>query len=243
MLFRSVSHEAVALAGAWKLGKLVALYDDNGISIDGQVQPWYVDDAGKRFEACGWSVIGPVDGHDAAAVAAALAQARQGGSRPVLIICKTTIGKGSPNRAGTAKAHGEPLGAEEIKLTRDALGWKHEPFVIPPEVYDLWSAKASGQQQETVWNQVFAAYKKAHPDLAAEFLRRTSGQLPAQFDQIVVNAVVAAHQKAETVASRKASQIALTELTAKLPELLGGDRKSTRLNSSHIPLSRMPSSA
>ena len=139
------------------------------------------------------------------------------------------------NRANTAKAHGEPLGAEEIKLTREALGWKHEPFVIPPEVYDLWSAKASGQQQETAWNQVFAAYKKAHPELAAEFMRRTSGQLPAQFDQIVVNAVVAAHQKAETVASRKASQLALTELTAKLPELLGGSADLTGSNLTNTP--------
>ena len=234
-LMEGVSHEAVALAGAWKLGKLVALYDDNGISIDGQVQPWYVDDAGKRFEACGWSVIGPVDGHDAAAVAAALAQARQGGSRPVLIICKTTIGKGSPNRAGTAKAHGEPLGAEEIRLVREALGWPHEPFVVPEAAYQLWDARAAGEAAEADWDARFAAYAQAFPELAAEFVRRMAGELPADFAEIAVDAVGDAHDKAETVASRKASQIALGHFTARLPELLGGSADLTGSNLTNTP--------
>ena len=148
-LMEGISHEACSLAGAWKLNKLVALYDDNGISIDGQVTPWFGDDTAQRFKAYGWQVLGPIDGHDAQAVSTAIETAKHSATQPTLIICKTAIGKGSPNRANTAKAHGEPLGAEEIKLTRDALGWKHEPFVIPAEVYDLWSAKASGQQQET----------------------------------------------------------------------------------------------
>ncbi len=234
-LMEGISHEACSLAGAWKLNKLIALYDDNGISIDGQVAPWFGDDTAQRFKAYGWQVLGPIDGHDATAVSNAIATARHSATQPTLIICKTHIGKGSPNRANTAKAHGEPLGAEEIQLTRESLGWTHAPFVIPAEVYDLWNAQASGRQAESAWNRVFAAYQKAHPELAAEFLRRTSGQLPAQFDQIVVDAVVAAHQKAETVASRKASQLALTELTARLPELLGGSADLTGSNLTHTP--------
>ena len=218
-LMEGISHEACSLAGAWKLNKLIALYDDNGISIDGQVAPWFGDDTAQRFKAYGWQVLGPLDGHDAQAVSAAIETARHSATQPTLIICKTHIGQGSPNRANTAKAHGEPLGAEEIKLTRQALGWTHEPFVIPAEVYDLWDAKASGQRHEAAWQEQFAAYQQAHPELAAELLRRSQGQLPAQFDQWVVDAVLAAHQKAETVASRKASQLALTEFTAKLPEL------------------------
>ena len=229
-LMEGISHEACALAGAWKLGKLVALYDDNGISIDGQVKPWYVDDAAKRFDAYGWNVIGPVDGHDAQAVADALAQAKAPGTKPTLIICKTTIGKGSPNRGGTAKAHGEALGADEIALTRAALGWTHEPFVIPEEAYAAWDARAAGAEAEAAWAARFAAYKAAFPELAAEFARRMSGALPANFAQVVAEALDAANTKAETVASRKASQLALEVFTKALPELLGGSADLTGSN-------------
>ena len=229
-LMEGISHEAAALAGAWKLNKLIALYDDNGISIDGQVAPWFIDDTPKRFEAYGWDVIDLIDGHDADEVDAAIAQAKQSQTKPTLIVCKTAIGKGSPNRANTAKAHGEPLGNEEIKLTREAIGWAHEPFVIPSEVYADWDAKAEGQLLVDDWNQRFAAYEAAHPSLAAEFKRRIAGELPANFAEIAVNAVGSAHDKAETVASRKASQIALEFFTAALPELLGGSADLTGSN-------------
>lgn len=234
-LMEGISHEACSLAGAWKLNKLVALYDDNGISIDGQVTPWFGDDTAQRFKAYGWQVLGPIDGHDADAVSAAIATARHSATQPTLIVCKTHIGKGSPNRANTAKAHGEPLGADEIRITREALGWPHEPFFIPADVYALWDAKTSGQKTQALWDQAFAAYQKAYPQLAAEFLRRGAGGLPAQFDQWVVDAVLAAHQKAETVASRKASQLALTEFTAHMPELLGGSADLTGSNLTNTP--------
>ena len=234
-LMEGISHEACSLAGAWKLNKLIALYDDNGISIDGQVAPWFADNTAQRFKAYGWQVLGPIDGHDAQAVSAAIASARHSATQPTLIICKTHIGKGSPNRANTAKAHGEPLGADEIQLTRAALGWNHPPFVIPAEVYALWSAKDSGQKAQSEWDRSFAQYQKAHPQLAAEFLRRSKGQLPAQFDQWVVDTVLAAHQKAETVASRKASQLALNDFTAHLPELLGGSADLTGSNLTNTP--------
>ena len=171
-MMEGISHEACALAGAWKLNKLVALYDDNGISIDGPIKPWYVDDVTLRFRGYGWDVVGPVDGHDVTAVDAALAQAKASATRPTLIICRTTIGKGSPNRAGTAKAHGEALGADEIKLTREALGWSHEPFVIPKNVYALWDAKDRGRAAQKAWNETLAAYRKQYPAEAAEFQRR-----------------------------------------------------------------------
>ena len=229
-LMEGISHEACSLAGAWKLNKLVALYDDNGISIDGQVAPWFADNTPERFKAYGWQVIGPVDGHDAAAVSQAIASAKLSADKPTLIVCKTHIGKGSPNRANTAKAHGEPLGAEEIALTRAALGWPHAPFEIPKEVYAAWDAKKAGQQREAAWNTLFAAYKKAHPALAAEFLRRMKGDLPKNFAQSVVDAVIDAHTQAQTVASRKASQLALEAFTAALPEMLGGSADLTGSN-------------
>ena len=229
-MMEGISHEACALAGAWKLGKLIALYDDNGISIDGQVTPWFGDNTPQRFAAYGWNVVGPVDGHDVNAVDAAIAQAKRSTDKPTLIVCKTSIGKGSPNRAGTAKAHGEPLGAEEIKLTREAIGWTAEPFVIPADVKAAWDGTASGAAANAQWDAAFAAYAAAHPELAAEFTRRMKGDLPAQFAQIAVEAVASAHEKAETVASRKASQIALEFFTAKLPELLGGSADLTGSN-------------
>nr|WP_315169306.1 transketolase [uncultured Limnohabitans sp.] len=229
-LMEGISHEAVALAGAWKLNKLIALYDDNGISIDGQVAPWFIDNTPQRFAACGWNVIDAVDGHDAAAVSAAIASAKHSADKPTLIVCKTAIGKGSPNRAGTSKAHGEPLGAEEIKLTREALGWTAEPFKIPKEVYADWDAKAAGAAREAAWNTAFAAYKAAFPAEAKEFLRRMKGDLPKNFNQVAFDAVVAAHTKGETVASRKASQLALEAFTAALPEMLGGSADLTGSN-------------
>ena len=229
-LMEGISHEAAALAGAWKLNKLVALYDDNGISIDGQVTPWFIDNTPMRFEAYGWNVVGPVDGHDADAVDAAIAQAKKSSDKPTLIVCKTHIGKGSPNRVNTAKAHGEPLGAEEIGLTRAALNWPHAPFEIPQDCYDAWSAKRSGETAEAAWQKRFSAYQAAHPALAAELLRRMAGELPAGFSQLAVDTVVDAHTQAQTVASRKASQLALEAFTAGLPEMLGGSADLTGSN-------------
>ncbi len=229
-MMEGISHEASALAGVWKLNKLIALYDDNGISIDGQVTPWFIDNTARRFAAYGWNVVDKVDGHDAQAVSNAIAKAKASKDKPTLIVCKTSIGKGSPNRANTAKAHGEPLGADEIKLTREAIGWTHPPFVVPKAVYADWDAKATGRTREKEWNTRFAAYKAAHPALAKEFVRRMKGDLPKGFVQTAVDAVLAAHAKAETVASRKASQLALEHFTAALPELLGGSADLTGSN-------------
>ena len=234
-LMEGISHEASALAGAWKLNKLIALYDDNGISIDGQVAPLFVDDTPARFKAYGWQVIGPIDGHDVHAVDQAIAAAKNSADKPTLIVCKTAIGKGSPNRANTAKAHGEPLGPEEIALTRAALGWDHAPFEIPAAVYDDWSAVATGADAQASWTTRFAAYQAAHPALASELLRRMKGDLPANFQQIAFDAIVAADTKAETVASRKASQIALGFFTAALPEMLGGSADLTGSNLTNTP--------
>ena len=229
-MMEGISHEAAALAGTWKLNKLVALYDDNGISIDGQVAPWFTDNTALRFVAYGWNVVGPVDGHDAALVSKAITGARESAERPTLIICKTRIGQGSPNRGNTAKAHGEPLGVDEIKLTRAALGWNEPPFVIPQDVYAAWDAKAAGSAAEKSWSDRFAGYKAAHPELARELVRRMKGELPRSFAQVAVDAVVAAHTKTETVASRKASQLALEAFTAAMPELLGGSADLTGSN-------------
>ena len=229
-LMEGISHEAIALAGAWKLNKLVALYDDNGISIDGPVSPWFIDDTPARFRASGWNDIGPIDGHDAEAVAAAITSAKTSATMPTLIVCKTAIGKGSPNRAGTAKAHGEALGAAEIELTRAALEWNHAPFEVPADIYAAWDGKAAGEKAEAAWQKRFDAYATAFPELAAEFTRRMKGELPKHFAQTAVDAAIAAHTKAENVASRKASQIALEAFTAALPELLGGSADLTGSN-------------
>lgn len=229
-LMEGISHEACSLAGAWRLDKLIALYDDNGISIDGQVAPWFADDTAARFKAYGWNVLGPVDGHDIAAVDKAIAEARQGTGRPTLIICKTTIGHGSPNRQGTSKVHGEPLGAEEIALVRKTIGWDYPPFEIPQEVYQAADARAAGREAQSAWAQAFASYAQEYPELAKEFERRMAGRLPESFEQAVQDASRAAHEKAEKVASRKASQLALEALTAALPELLGGSADLTGSN-------------
>ena len=229
-LMEGISHEAASLAGAWKLNKLIALYDDNGISIDGQVAPWFADNTALRFASYGWNVLGPLDGHDAAAVSAAIAEAKQSVTQPTLIICKTHIGKGSPNRANTSKAHGEPLGAEEIKLTREAIGWNHPPFEVPAEIYADWDAKQTGKAAEAAWTERFTAYKEAFPELARELQRRVKGELPKNFVQTAVDTIIGAHRKGETVASRKASQLALEAFTAALPELLGGSADLTGSN-------------
>ncbi|MEJ8821896.1 transketolase [Variovorax humicola] len=232
-MMEGISHEACAIAGAWRLGKLIAMYDDNGISIDGQVKPWFIDNTAERFKAYGWHVIGPIEGNDANEVSKAIAEAKTHGAsanQPTLIVCKTQIGKGSPNRANTAKAHGEPLGAEEIKLTREALGWPYPAFEVPAEAYADWDAKDRGAKEEAAWNERFAAYSAAHPELAADFTRRMKGDLPANFNQVAFDTVVSADTKAETVASRKASQIALEFFTAALPEMLGGSADLTGSN-------------
>ena len=229
-LMEGISHEAASLAGAWKLGKLIALYDDNGISIDGQVAPWFADNTALRFVSYGWNVLGPIDGHDVELVSKTIAEAKKSTDRPTLIICKTHIGFGSPNRANTSKAHGEPLGAEEIKLTRAAIGWEHAPFVIPKEVYSDWDAKAKGAAAQKEWTEGFDAYKAAYPAQAKELVRRMKGELPKKFVQTAVDTIIAAHQKGETVASRKASQLALESFTAAVPELLGGSADLTGSN-------------
>jgi transketolase len=236
-LMEGISHEACSLAGVWGLSKLIALYDDNGISIDGQVDSWFRDDTRKRFESYGWNVIGPVDGHDAKAVHKAIGQAREwaekgnkGRLAPTMIICKTQIGKGSPNRVGTAKAHGEALGNEEIALTRQAIGWHHPPFEIPAEVKAAWNAKSTGVQREQAWKDLFAQYSKAFPAEAKEFTRRMRGDLPADFSQ-KTDALIAQFAKdAPTVASRKASQMVLDNIGPRTPGLLGGSADLTGSN-------------
>ena len=221
-LMEGISHEACSLAGTWGLSKLVALYDDNGISIDGKTEGWFTDDTPGRFEAYGWNVMRNIDGHDVDAVDAAIKAAKAQSQRPTLICCKTVIGKGAVTRAGTAKAHGEALGKEEIAGTRAALGWNHEPFVIPPEVYAGWNARECGGLLERSWNGKFAAYSEAYPQLAAEFLRRMAGDLPANWNATVAALIDGANSKAETVATRKASQGAIAGLALVLPELIGG---------------------
>ena len=228
-LMEGISHEACSLAGTLKLNKLIALYDDNGISIDGHVEYWFADDTPKRFEAYGWNVIRGVDGHDVQAVDAAIAQAKQA-DKPTLICCKTVIGKGAPTKAGGHDAHGAPLGAQEIAATREAIGWKWEPFVIPQEVYAAWDAKEAGAQRETQWNDAFARYRAKYPQEAAEFERRAAGKLPADWAAKAQAIVAGANERAETVATRKASQQAIEGLAAVLPELLGGSADLTGSN-------------
>ncbi len=221
-LMEGVSHEACSLAGTLGLGKLIAFYDDNGISIDGNVQGWFTDDTPKRFEAYGWQVIPNVDGHNSAAIEAALVQAQAEGNKPTLICCKTKIGMGSPNKADSHDCHGSPLGDEEIAATRKAIGWDYPPFEIPADIYAAWDAKAKGDAAEAAWNQAFAAYQAAYPELAASFTRRMSGELPAQWGAAKEQYLEATRAKAETIASRKASQNAINGYAPALPELLGG---------------------
>ena len=228
-LMEGISHEACSLAGTLKLNKLIALYDDNGISIDGHVEHWFHDDTPKRFEAYGWNVIAHVDGHDVDAVDAAIAAAKRA-DKPTLICCKTVIGKGSPNKAGGHDVHGAALGAQEVAATREALGWKWEPFVIPQEVYAAWDAKEQGARNESDWNGVLAQYRAKYPVEAAEFERRAAGKLPADWAAKAQAIIAGANERAETVATRKASQLALEGLAAALPELLGGSADLTGSN-------------
>jgi transketolase len=234
-LMEGISHEACALAGAWKLNKLIALYDDNGISIDGAVQGWFIDDTAARFRAYGWNVIGPIDGHSVADVGQAIAQAKTSADKPTLIVCRTTIGKGSPAREGTAKAHGEPLGADEITNTRKALGWPHAPFEIPSPIAARWNAREAGAAREAQWNTRFAAYRSAHPQLAGEFERRMAGDLPRDFEETLLAALTEFDQSREAIASRKASQKVLALLAPKVPELLGGSADLTGSNLTDFP--------
>ncbi|MGA1221399.1 MAG: transketolase [Burkholderiaceae bacterium] len=233
-LMEGISHEACALAGAWRLNKLVAIYDDNGISIDGQVRPWFVDDTAARFAAYGWHVIGPINGHDMAAIDRALNDAKRS-EKPVLVVCQTNIGQGSPNRVGTAKAHGEPLGAEEIALTRQALDWQAQPFEVPEAVARAWDGRARGAALHGEWQQRWQAYAKAYPDLAKELQRRWNAELPKALPATIKQALADAERKAEGVASRKASQMALGLLAKQLPELLGGSADLTGSNLTLTP--------
>jgi transketolase len=229
-LMEGISHEACALAGTWGLGKLVAFWDDNGISIDGHVEGWFTDNTPKRFEAYGWHVVPNVNGHDPAAIHAAIEAARAVTDRPSLICCKTVIGLGSPNKAGTHDVHGAPLGDAEIAAARAHIGWAHAPFEIPQDVYAGWDAKKRGAEREADWNNKFASYAKAFPAEAAEFKRRMAGELPANWPAHAKQAIETANAKAETVATRKASQIAINALAPALPEFLGGSADLTGSN-------------
>jgi len=235
-MMEGLSHEACALAGTLGLGKLVAFYDDNGISIDsekGSIRGWYTDDAPKRFEAYGWHVIRNVDGHDVEAIDRAIRKARRERRRPSLICCKTVIGKGSPSKADTGAAHGAPLGDKEVQATRAAIGWPHAPFEIPRPVYDGWDARAAGSAAEKKWSRLFRRYEREHPVLAAEFQRRIAGRLPEGWDDCCTKTLTGLIEKGEAVATRKASQNALEALGPLLPELVGG---SADLSGSNLTL-------
>jgi transketolase len=236
-LMEGVSHEVCSLAGTLKLSKLVLLYDDNGISIDGEVRHWFSDDTVRRFQAYGWHVIPDVDGHDVDALDAAMAMARQWGVdgrdgvfAPTLIQCRTHIGKGSPGRANTAKAHGEPLGKDEIAATRAAIGWPYGPFEVPADIYAAWDARDTGARREADWQQRFEAYAANHPAEAAEFERRMRGELPTSFDDALEAGLAEAIARGETIATRKASQHALNHFGPALPEMIGGSADLTGSN-------------
>jgi len=221
-MMEGISHEACSLAGTLGLGKLIAFWDDNGISIDGHVEGWFTDNTPKRFEAYGWQVIPNVDGHDPEAIQAAVESARAATDKPTLICCKTTIGFGSPNKAGSHACHGAPLGQEEIDLTKKALGWAHDAFVVPPDVYAGWNAKDKGAEAEQAWNDKFAAYKKAHPELAAEFERRMAGDLPADWAEKSAAYIAQVNADAKSPATRQASLACIEAYSPMLPELFGG---------------------
>jgi transketolase len=221
-LMEGISHEACSLAGTLGLGKLIAFYDDNGISIDGHVEGWFTDNTPKRFEAYGWHVVRDVDGHDSESIRRAILEARSVNDKPSMICCKTVIGYGAPNLCGSHDCHGAPLGADEIKATRENLGWNYEPFVVPKEIYAGWDAKAKGAAAEKHWNDKFADYRREFPDLAVEFERRMKGELPKDWNAKAEEFIKAVDAKAETIASRKASQNTLNGYGPVLPEFLGG---------------------
>ncbi|HBO12565.1 MAG TPA: transketolase, partial [Halieaceae bacterium] len=221
-LMEGISHESCSLAGTLGLGKLIAFYDDNGISIDGEVEGWFTDDTPGRFRAYGWQVIEAVDGHDAEAVRGAIEAARAEDGRPTLICCRTVIGKGAPNKAGSESCHGAPLGADEVAATREALGWTHPPFEVPEDIYAGWDARAAGAEREAAWNDAMTAYAEAHPGLAAELARRLAGELPANFGERAEAYIAECQAAGASVATRKASQQCLNAYGALLPEFLGG---------------------
>ena len=221
-LMEGISHESCSLAGTLGLGKLICFYDDNGISIDGHVEGWFSDDTPKRFEAYGWHVVSDVNGHDPVAIEAAIAEAKQATGKPSIICCKTVIGMGSPNKAGTHAVHGAALGEEEIAASRARIGWNYPPFEIPKEVYDAWDGRTKGKKIEAEWNQKFNEYTKKYPSESAEFKRRIAGDLPANWHEHAEMAITQVNEKAETIASRKASQNAIEDLAPALPELVGG---------------------
>ena len=229
-LMEGISHEACSLAGTLKLGKLIALYDDNNISIDGEVDGWFTDDTVKRFESYGWQVIADVDGHDSAAIAAAIEQAASETERPSLICCKTVIGFGAPNKQGTASSHGSPLGDDEIEATRAALGWDSEPFEVPDDIAAAWDGSARGAAEEAAWQKVFDQYQQQHPELAAELQRRLGNELPDGWAEFAAQAIAEIDAAAETKATRQASLIALNAFAPKLPEMAGGSADLTGSN-------------
>lgn len=226
-LMEGISHEVCSLAGTLGLGKLIAIYDDNGISIDGRVEGWFNDNTPMRFAAYGWHVIPNVDGHNAAEIDAAIREAKEVADKPTLICAKTIIGKGAPNLGGTDKVHGSPLGEKEIAATRAAIGWHHAPFVIPQEIYEAWDATHKGAALEAQWRGVFAAYEKAHPQLASEFVRRMNGELPTDFARVCATLIDSANTKAESIATRKASQAAIEAFAKEMPEMIGGSADLT----------------
>jgi transketolase len=241
-MMEGISHEASSLAGTLGLGKLIAFYDDNGISIDGETKHWFTDDTPKRFEAYGWNVIPNVDGHDVdavdAAIMSAMTQSLQAKAKPTLICCKTVIGKGAPTKQGTEAAHGAALGDKEVAATRAALHWDHPPFVIPQEIYDAWNARKRGEERERAWNEKLAEYRKAHPELAKEFERRMGATLPAAFAEKSAELAASTAAKGETIATRKASQNALDGISAYVPELLGGSADLTGSNLTNFKTSK-----
>lgn len=229
-MMEGVSHEACALAGTLKLGKLIAFWDDNGISIDGEVEGWFTDDTAKRFEAYGWHVVRGVDGHNPDQIKAAIEEARSVKDKPSLICCKTIIGYGAPNKQGKEECHGAPLGEDEIALAREVLGWKYPPFEIPQEIYAAWDAREKGAKWEKEWQDRFAAYRADYPELAAELERRLKGELPSNFHQVTQDFIRAVDAKKEKVATRKASQNTLDAYAPHIPELLGGSADLTGSN-------------
>ncbi len=221
-LMEGISHETCSLAGTLGLGKLIAFWDDNGISIDGEVEGWFTDDTPARFKSYGWEVIDGVDGHDAEQVKAAIEKAQANTAQPTLICCKTVIGFGSPNKEGTESCHGAPLGDDEIAATREKLGWSHAPFHVPEDIYAQWDANTVGGEKEAAWNTAFEAYSEAYPELAAEFSRRVNGELPSDFSDKADAIIAELQANPQNIASRKASQNALNAFGPLLPELLGG---------------------
>ena len=234
-MMEGISHESCALAGTLGLGKLIAFWDDNGISIDGHVENWFTDDTAKRFEAYGWHVVRDVDGHDAGAIESAIRDARSVNDKPTLICTKTVIGFGSPNLCGSHDCHGSPLGDDEIQATRENLGWKYAPFEIPSEIYAGWDAREKGAAAERAWNDKFAAYKAAYPDLAAEFERRMAGELPTNWTEVTASYIKATDEAAASPATRQASQKAITAYAAALPEFFGGSADLTPSNLTSWP--------